>query len=441
MSEPTKRGPGAASSRDKPASARDDLDGSAESEGDVFDWMGVESPVEDFGRGRYGGQATTTRRADPVVAYDDDDDDPYDEFLVSEGRRRNEVRIPRRSGWFRRVVLSAGALVIVALLAAAIGAFWLFRQVDPPGAAGEEITLTVPDGATGDDITSLLAANDVVANDKVFRQYIRLRGQDDAGRFLSGVYTFTRNSSMSEALASLERGPIPPTTVRITIPEGLRVVDALDSIASQVPWFDRAKLQAALDSGAVPSRFRPEGGSYEGLLFPDTYELLEGTTEVQFLTTMAQQFDTVAAQLGVDKSSEKLGYSPYQVVVMASMIEREARIAEDRPKIARVIFNRLASDTRLDIDATVLYALNRTNGELSKSDLEVDSAYNTRAYKGLPPTPIAIPGRASLEAVMTATPGNWLYYVLADANGAHYFTGDYNDFLDAVAEAEAKGLL
>lgn len=426
--------------RDRPAAAHQAHDDSVEGDSDPFDWMGVEAPVDDFGRGRYANQATATSRR-PSTTVDYDDEDPYDEFLVSEGRRRDEVRIPRRGGWLRRIVLSVGALLVVALLVSAVGAFWLFRQVDPPGAAGEEITLTIPDGATGDDITTLLADNEVIANGKVFRQYIRVRGQDEAGRFLSGVYTFNVNSSMSEALASLERGPIPPKTVTVVIPEGLRVVDALDSIATQVPWFDRAKLQAALDTGVVPSRFRPEGASYEGLLFPDTYQVVEGSTEVEFLTTMAQQFDKVAAQVGVDKSGEKLGFSPYQVVIMASLIEREARIAEDRPKIARVIFNRLESDTRLDIDATVLYALNRTNGGLTVTDLEVDSPYNTRVYKGLPPTPIAVPGRASLEAVMSPANGNWLYYVLADANGAHYFTGSYSDFLSAVAEAEEKGLI
>lgn len=445
MSAPTgsggakNRSSGGARDRDRPVGPASEHDESAESDDDLLDWMGVEAPVEDFGRGRYSSQATSARRAPDAVAYDDED--PYDEFLVGDGRRRNEVRIPRRGGWLRRLVFSAGTLGIIALLVAGGSAYWLFRQVDPPGEVGAPITLSVPDGATGDEITTLLADNDIVANDKVFRQYIRVRGQDEAGRFKSGVYTFNINSSMSEALSSLERGPIPPKTVTVTIPEGLRVIDALDSIATQVPWFDRAKLQTALDSGAVPSRFRPADRSYEGLLFPDTYELIEGTTEVEFLTTMAQQFDKVAAQLGVDKSLEKLGYTPYDVVVMASMIEREARVAEDRPKIARVMFNRLASDTRLDIDATVLYALDRTNGGLTETDLEVDSPYNTRRNKGLPPTPIAMPGRASLEAVMVPANGNWLYYVLADANGTHFFTGSYNEFLAAVAEAEEKGLI
>jgi UPF0755 protein len=417
-------------------------------EAELLEWMGAAAPVEDFGRSRYG-STTRTRpgsgqtETGPSRGEVDDgyDADAYDAFLVTGARRRDEVRIPRRGGWLRRIVFSAGALGLVGLLVAGGVALWAFRQVDPPGPPGAELTLTIPEGATGDDITKLLADNDVIANASVFRQYIRVRGQDEQGRFQSGVYTFNLNSSMNDALSALERGPVPPVTVAVTIPEGLRLSDALDLIAQNVPWFDRGRLQAALDTGAVPNRFRPEGGSYEGLLFPDTYEILEGSTEIEFLTRMSQQFERVAGQLGVDNSAERYGYTPYQIVVLASLIEREARVAEDRPKIARVLFNRMEQDMRLDIDATVLYALGRTSGDITVSDLEVDSPYNTRLYKGIPPTPIALPSRASMEAIMAPASGNWLFYVLADPSGAHYFTGSYNDFLSAQAEAEEKGLI
>jgi UPF0755 protein len=128
-------------------------------------------------------------------------------------------------------------------------------------------------------------------------------------------------------------------------------------------------------------------------------------------------------------------------VIIASMIEREARVPEERPMIARVVYNRLRDGMTLGIDATVIYALGRHTDVLTRSDLEIDSPYNTRRFAGLPPTPIASPGRESLEAALNPAPGDWLYYVIADEDGRHTFTENYRDFERAVAEARSKGLL
>jgi len=126
---------------------------------------------------------------------------------------------------------------------------------------------------------------------------------------------------------------------------------------------------------------------------------------------------------------------------VASLIEAEAKVDEDRAKISRVIYNRLAEPMSLGIDATVYYALGRRGGALTESDLAVDSPYNTRRFAGLPPTPIALPGRASLEAAINPEPGPWLYYVLADQSGVHTFSESYDQFLDDVDAAREKGLL
>jgi UPF0755 protein len=126
---------------------------------------------------------------------------------------------------------------------------------------------------------------------------------------------------------------------------------------------------------------------------------------------------------------------------VASLVEEEAKTDGDRPKIARVIYNRVAEDMKLEIDATVPYALGMHKTELTQSDLEVDSPYNTRRYKGLPPTPIAAPGRASLEAALNPEEGPWIFYVLADAEGNHFFTDDYDEFLQKKEEGQEAGLL
>jgi UPF0755 protein len=156
---------------------------------------------------------------------------------------------------------------------------------------------------------------------------------------------------------------------------------------------------------------------------------------------MATHFEVVADEIQLDARAAAMGYTPQQIITIASMIEEEARVDEDRTKIARVIYNRLASGTRLDIDATTLYAVGKEGNTLTQSDLDSDSPYNTRKVSGLPPGPIASPGRASLEAALAPVDGPWTYYVLADEDGHHAFTDDPDEFERLVAEAEEKGLL
>jgi UPF0755 protein len=156
---------------------------------------------------------------------------------------------------------------------------------------------------------------------------------------------------------------------------------------------------------------------------------------------MITMSERVARELGYDDAQARTGRSAYEVLVIASLIEAEAKVDEDRAKISRVIYNRLDASMSLGIDATVYYALGRRGGPLTESDLAVDSPYNTRKVVGIPPTPIALPGRASLEAAINPEPGPWLYYVLADASGVHAFSEGYEEFLDNVAAAREKGLL
>jgi UPF0755 protein len=132
--------------------------------------------------------------------------------------------------------------------------------------------------------------------------------------------------------------------------------------------------------------------------------------------------------------------TPYDALIVASLVEAEAKVPEDRPKIARVIYNRLAQGMTLGIDATVLYALQERGDTLTQSDLATDSPYNTRVNRGLPPTPINSPGQASLEAALAPADGDWLYYVLTDADGHHYFTNSFSDFQRAVDDARDRGV-
>jgi UPF0755 protein len=177
--------------------------------------------------------------------------------------------------------------------------------------------------------------------------------------------------------------------------------------------------------------------SLEGLLFPDTYGIEPDDTAIGVIQAMLDQLEVVLSRYQLSTAPRNL--SPYQLLIVASMIEREAKVDADRPKIAAVIYNRLAAGKRLEIDATVEYAVGHPR--LTAADLRSSSPYNTYTHDGLPPTPIAAPGEAAIRAALQPADGDWIYYVLATKEGKHAFTRSYDEFLRLKARARAKGLL
>lgn len=345
---------------------------------------------------------------------------------------------PRRRGRAGRWLAALGVLVVVGLLVAGAGAIYVKGLVDPSGEPGAEVALEVPNGSTPQDIGALLTAEGVIEDANVWRWYLRVKG---GGPFLAGSYTFRQNSSMGDAVAVLEGGPALAAFQNVTIAEGLTVAEVAREVG-ETGFLDGARFGELMASGTYRSRYQPpEITTLEGLLYPDTYRLEEGEDEEDLLNRMIATLDGIAQELGYDDAEAKTGRSAYEVLVIASLVEAEAKVDEDRAKISRVIYNRLDEPMSLGIDATVYYALGRRGGSLNRTDLDVDSPYNTRKFPGLPPTPIAIPGRASLEAAINPEPGPWLYYVLADASGVHAFSEGYQEFLDNVDAAREKGLL
>jgi UPF0755 protein len=206
-----------------------------------------------------------------------------------------------------------------------------------------------------------------------------------------------------------------------------------------VPGLDPAELDAAL--AQATSRYLPAGTTnLEGFLFPETYQFTEeeATDEVALVNRLTEQFDAVATELGYDQPNP-WGLTPYELVVIASLIEEETKVADEQAMVSRVIHNRLEQGMTLGIDATLLYEVGHTDS-LTQSQLDTPSPYNTRLNTGLVPTPIAMPGRGALEAALNPAEGDWLYYVLADAEGRHFFTADYDEFLDQKARSQEQGL-
>ena len=347
---------------------------------------------------------------------------------------------PDKSRRVARWLIVVGMLAVMMLVAVAVAGFWVKGQIDPSGPPGAEVVFNIPSGSTSSQIADKLAAKHIVSSGEVFRWYLRFKG---GGPFEAGQYHLRENSAMGDVVKVLEHGPDLPPAFSLTIPEGLWVSEIAKRV-DKIDTLDGAKFLDLAKSGTVHSLFQPAGSTtLEGLLFPDTYRIEEKEDEKGVLQRLVDTFDEVASGLGYADAPAKVGVSPYEAVIVASLVESEAKVDEDRPKIARVIYNRLAKGIPLGIDATFYYVLgeDRKGTGLRKSDLEMDSPYNTRTHAGLVPTPIAAPGRASLEAAMNPAPGDWLYYVIADAKGHHAFSSDYNQFLRDKRTAQQNGLI
>lgn len=352
------------------------------------------------------------------------------------------VPLPRSTSTQRRVLTVIG--VVVLLIGAILGGvlLWASRQINPSGPPGKVVeVINIPKGSSTPAIARVLAENDIISSDRIFTIYVGLKRK---GGWKAGDYVdFRQNSGFDDVIQILDAGPIPPASKVVRIPEGTRLVDALEMISSEMGTVSVEQLQAALDSGEVRSAYKPDDvASWEGLLFPDTYQLAETDTAAVILQKMVTRMDDVLDSLGYDRAQALAGVSAYQLVTIASLIERETgQPAEERGKISRVIFNRLDAGETLGLDASILYGLGRASGGLTKADLEQDTPYNTRIHTGLPPTPIGLPGEASLQAAIEPTPGDWKYYVLTSNDPpSHFFTSSYQEFVREKNDAQRRGV-
>jgi UPF0755 protein len=300
------------------------------------------------------------------------------------------------------------------------------------------VEFTIEQGDTTNDIATNLAKDDVIGNATVFRYWLRRQGGEQT--FKAGDYDLFERMDYPDLLDKLRAGPKPPVSITVQVLPGLTLAQMKVRLLESMPGFDPVELDEALrrtelDKPWIDARNLDGSQSREGVLFPDTYAIDEeaASNEYAILKRMSDQMDQVLTELNAEARAQELGYSVYDILKVASLIEEEAKIDEDRPKIARVIYNRLDRDIPLGIDATTRYAVGKVSGEpLLQSDLDSDSPYNTRKVAGLPPTPISLPTRASIEAALNPTPNEkWLYYVLTNENGvegAHRFVNTSREF-------------
>lgn len=327
-----------------------------------------------------------------------------------------------------------GALLLAVVVLGSGTALAVQRQLNPSGPPGEAITVVVPKGASTQEITVLLDDAGVVGSARAFRLYLRVKGE---GGFQAGTYNLRKRQSFASVLSDLEDGP-DIVYDRLVLPEGLRLTQIAERVG-KLPERSADKFLGAAET--TRSSLQPNGvATLEGLLFPDTYLIQRGEDEAKILRRLVGSFERVAAEIDLTSAAAKLGITPYEAVIVASLVEREASVAEDRGPIARVIYNRLERDMLLQVDATVLYALGSHKTRVLFRDLEIDSPYNTYRVKGLPPTPIAVPGRAALRAALSPPTSDDLFYVVVEASGKHAFASTNAEHQRNIRLAEQRGV-
>jgi UPF0755 protein len=373
---------------------------------------------------------------------------------------RSQTRVARWVGF------AAIALVTVLIIGAGFYGMWYIRQANPPGDAGALVQFQVADGETLRTVSERLEDDGIVTSAGFFRSYAGDHGGLDT--IEPGLYLLRPGDHVGNILARLRTSPSEAIT-RVTFPEGFTLEQMANRLEADenLPQFSADAFMAAASDPTIVSLFRRAGTtSLEGLLFPATYEVSNADSERQVIERMVQNMEYVGEQLDISAPDPSLGpFTPYQILTVASIIEKEAKTDTDRALISRVIYNRLAANMPLQIDATLLYDIDPSTGvdpnDLQSGDIDllrtIAGPYNSFTNTGLPPTPIANPGRASIDAALHPA-GNpsagsavcsgipedqcrYYYYVLSDEQGNHSFWVTGEQFTAAVQAAADAGLL
>jgi UPF0755 protein len=355
-------------------------------------------------------------------------------------RRKREDATPReapperpprgpRSTLFK---IAAGLAVALVLFAT----WFLFSLFQPFKGDGDgEVRVQIPTGASVTQIGDILEENDVVASAFFFRARVTLGG--NRGDLKPGSYRLAHDMSYGAAIDALSEGP-PKDIITITIPEG-RSRAEIASIVKSAGLSGSYERASARSSEIDLSEYRAGGASdLEGFLFPATYELKRGASADDLVARQLEAFEDQFAGVDLRKARRK-NLTPYDVLIIASMVEREASVAEERPVIASVIYNRLRAGMPLGIDATIRFATGNWTEPLKVSELELDSPYNTRKHANLPPGPIGNPGLDSIRAAADPADTDYLFFVVKPCGeGEHAFSETEAEFLEDSAQYEAE---
>lgn len=361
-----------------------------------------------------------------------------------------ELRDPETGRWVPKEVWyrARGAVAVLLSLAVLVGGGWFvygkvheayiaFRTVDdyidPEGLA--DVVVEIPQGAATTEMGNILLAADVIKTAKAFQS--AASKNPDTRNIKYGLYKLRTQIPASTAIEML-LDPANQVKNQFQISEGLRLSQVLASLAKTTKVSEKDFTSALADRQqfALPSWV---GKSNEGFIFPDTYNLPSKPNAVNVLKLPVNQFKKTLNDLAFEDRAKLLGYKPYDVLIVASIIEREVNRDDDRAKVARVFYNRLKKGMALQSDATVAFAANKT-GTIwtTPKERDSDSPYNTYKHKGLPPGPITAPAKKALEAAANPADGDWLYFVPVNLDtGETVFSTTYAEHQKAVAQLQA----
>jgi UPF0755 protein len=342
------------------------------------------------------------------------------------------LRRGRRGPYRRRRILALGLLLVGVLVAWFLVALFQPPPFDPGEGSGEAI-VTVPEGATAGEVADLLTENDVVSNGTLFEWRLRLAGKGD--QILPGRYVLAQNMSYGEAIDRLTSSG---GKINVTIPEGedrTQIADTISDLGLSGDYLAASKSSRGFD----PNRYGANSPkSLEGFLFPATYELDPGASVEQLVAEQLEGFRLNIADVNMSYAKSK-NLTVYDVLTIASMVDKEVAVASERPLVAAVIYNRLSRGMPLGIDATTRFQFHNYTDEITQSQLESPSPYNTRTHVGLPPTPIGNPGLAAIQAAARPARVDYLFYVVnGDGSGGHCFTASEQEF-NRLVEASNSG--
>ena len=315
----------------------------------------------------------------------------------------------------RGFVRSLGVLVVLAVVCVVAAGLWFRREVSSDRSYPKSmVNVVVPRGATGHDVARLLAKNGVIASPLTFELLARLRREQSAMK--AGEFEFEPHRTQDEVLRAIVEGGA-QIAVWVTIPEGFTAKQIARTLADRGLGSDAAFTRTFLHESLDIAGLRTP--SLEGYLFPDSYLIPTGADPPHIAKIFTDAF---RAKLPSDARARAraLGLTIPQVVTLASLVEREAKVDSERPLMAGVYYNRLRLHMPLEVDATIEYAFAKHKTVITYADLAIDSPYNTYKYAGLPPTPIANPGEPSLDAAFHPKASSYLYYVYA-GNGRSAF--------------------
>ena len=378
-------------------------------------------------------------------------DDPWD--------RVNEVpedlleSTPREFRQLRGVTRTVAIVVVASVLFLGSLGWWAVGVLNPSGEPGVAVNFTVNDGDTISSVASRLHSAGIISNATIFRWYVSTKGTI---ALTPGYYALKPKDNAGSIIEALSTPPA-QTFISVTFPEGMTVAQMAQRLSEKMTFMKPEDFMAAANSTDTASELRPKSQtSLEGLLFPDTYQISGDDTESRVVARLVSMMERVSRQVELTAGAKARGFSPYEILIIASLIEREAKVATDRSKIAQVIYNRLSKKMKLEIDASVKYG---QDPSMTWTEMKAtDTPYNTYINAGLPPTPIANPGKASIQAALapfgappTSDPActglpagvkcEYLYYVLADEAGGHVFATTYEQHLLNVEKSKTAGLL